>query len=100
VNENFTQSIVGLSSKESAALLRLLYDHIANPAFTARFRWSDRSVAFWDNRAVAHLAPGDLGHLDFDRVMHRLTLEGDVPVGPDGFRSEALEGADFVEAAA
>ena len=100
VNENFTQSIVGLSTRESRALLDLLFDHIANPSFTARFRWADRSVAFWDNRAVAHLAPGDLGHLDFDRVMHRVTLEGDVPVGPDGFVSEALDGADFVEAAA
>jgi taurine dioxygenase len=95
VNINFTREIVGLSRAESSTLLNFLYGHIANPAFTTRFRWEDNSIAFWDNRSVAHLAPGDLGHLDFDRVMHRVTLAGDIPVGADGFQSEAVAGQVF-----
>jgi alpha-ketoglutarate-dependent taurine dioxygenase len=96
VNINFTREIVGLSRGESANLLGFLYNHLGQPAFTTRFRWEPNSIAFWDNRAVAHLAPSDLGHLDFDRVMHRVTLAGDTPVGPDGFQSEAVRGGTFV----
>jgi alpha-ketoglutarate-dependent taurine dioxygenase len=95
VNVNFTRRIVELERLESDTLLNFLYGHIANPAFTARFRWEPNSIAFWDNRAVAHLAPGDLGHLDFDRVMHRITLAGDTPFGPDGSRTETLDGQRF-----
>jgi len=29
------------------------------------------------------------------RTLHRITLTGDVPVGPDGFESVALEGGAF-----
>jgi alpha-ketoglutarate-dependent taurine dioxygenase len=95
VNVNFTRRIVELSRLESEMLLNFLYKHIANPAFTTRFRWEPNSIAFWDNRGAAHLAPGDLGHLDFDRVMHRITLAGDIPVGPDGLRSETISGDAF-----
>jgi alpha-ketoglutarate-dependent taurine dioxygenase len=96
VNINFTRRIVELSRLESNALLEFLYTHIGNPAFTTRFRWSDHSIAFWDNRAVAHLAPSDVAHLGFERVMHRITLAGDRPVGPDGYVSQAIVGDDFV----
>lgn len=94
VNPNFTSHIVGLKNKESRALLDLLYAHIANPRYTVRFRWAPGSIAFWDNRATAHLAaldavPGE------PRTLHRITIRGDVPVGPDGFESVALEGGAF-----
>jgi alpha-ketoglutarate-dependent taurine dioxygenase len=64
--------------------------------YTVRFRWEPGSVAFWDNRATAHLGPQDLGHLNVERVLHRVTLIGEVPVGPDGRESEAIEGTRFV----
>lgn len=95
VNANFTRAIVDLSRSESEMLLTFLFRHISNPAFTTRFRWQPNSIAFWDNRSVAHLAPGDLGHLDFDRVMHRITLAGDIPIGPNGFRGKVLSGQEF-----
>jgi alpha-ketoglutarate-dependent taurine dioxygenase len=95
VNMNFTRRIIELSRLESDNLLNFLYDHIANPAFAARFRWEDNSIAFWDNRKVAHIAPGDLGHLEFDRVMHRITLAGDTPFGPDGAPSTVVDGDLF-----
>lgn len=95
VNPNFTQRIVELTNTESAHILDLLYRHLSTPAFTVRFRWEPDSIAFWDNRATAHLIPTDYGHLGFERVMHRITLAGDIPVGVDGARSETHEGGSF-----
>ena len=94
VNPNFTSHVVGLRNKESRALLDLLYAQIAAPRYTVRFRWAPGSIAFWDNRATAHLAaldavPGEA------RVLHRITIRGDVPVGPGGFESRVLEGGAF-----
>ena len=73
VNPNFTSHVVGLTNKESRALLAFLYDHVANPRYTVRFRWAPGSIAFWDNRATAHLAaldavPGE------PRTLHRITV--------------------------
>lgn len=95
VNPNFTRNIVELSNAESRGLLEILYGHLARPAFTVRFRWQPDSIAFWDNRATAHTVPGDISHLDFDRVMNRITLAGDIPVGVDGTTSKTLAGGSF-----
>jgi taurine dioxygenase len=96
VNPVFTRYIVGLSDRESSALLGLLFQQLARPQFTVRFRWETDSVAFWDNRATAHLGPLDLATADFDRRVERVTVVGDVPEGPDGFRSIPLAGELFV----
>ena len=95
VNPVFTRYIVGLSDRESRALLDLLFAQIARPQFTVRFRWEPDSVAFWDNRATAHLGPVDLATAEFDRRVERVTIAGDVAVGPDGFESVPLEGELF-----
>ncbi|KAA9149409.1 TauD/TfdA family dioxygenase [Amycolatopsis acidicola] len=95
VNPGFTSHIIGLSPRESRALLDLLYAEITRPEYTVRFRWAPGSVAFWDNRATAHLAPRDIEHLDVERRLHRVTLVGDRPVGPDGAPSKLLEGQPF-----
>lgn len=95
VSPNFTQRIVELTNTESGKLLGLLFDHLATPAFTVRFRWQRDSIAFWDNRATAHLVPTDYGHLGYDRVMHRITIAGDVPVGVQGEQSESRAGGSF-----
>lgn len=95
VNPNFTRYILGISALESEAILGLLYDQLAKPEFQVRFRWEPNSIAFWDNRATAHLAAVDIGHTDAPRHMQRITITGDIPVGPDGFRSEALVGDPF-----
>jgi len=92
VSPSFVESIVGLSPRESQALLELLWEHAVLAEFTVRFRWEPGSVAFWDNRATAHLAPRDIYDTDFDRQFWRVTINGDVPVGPDGRPSVALEG--------
>jgi alpha-ketoglutarate-dependent taurine dioxygenase len=92
VSPSFLKSVVGLSPRESQVLLEFLWEHIVRPEFTVRFRWEPGSVAFWDNRATAHLAPRDIFDSDFDRQFYRVTLVGDVPIGVDGKPSSALEG--------
>ena len=98
VNPSFTRQIVGVSPRESRHILDLLFEHLANPVYTDRFRWEPGSIAFWDNRAVLHLAPRDFEHLDVQRILHRITLVGDIPIGPDGLRSTSIEGEPFVAA--
>ena len=83
--------------RESKAILDLLYAEITRPEYTVRFRWEPGSVAFWDNRATAHLAPRDIEHLDVQRTLHRVTLIGEVPVGPDGRESELVAGQPFTD---
>ncbi|MBF6241017.1 TauD/TfdA family dioxygenase [Nocardia otitidiscaviarum] len=98
VNPGFTTRILGLSPRQSDALLGLLFDELSDPAYTVRFRWEKGSLAFWDNRATAHLAPSDLDHLEVTRVLYRTTLEGEVPVGVDGQPSRSVAGGQFVSA--
>lgn len=100
VSPSFLKSIVGVSARESQVLLELLWEHVTRPEFTVRFKWEPRSLAFWDNRSTAHLAPTDIFDLDFDRQLYRTTLVGDVPVGPDGRASMAIEGTPVGAAAA
>jgi taurine dioxygenase len=78
VNEGFTTRILGFSAKESDAVLRFLFDHVAKPEFTVRWRWKAGDVAFWDNRCTQHYALAD--YLPNRRVMHRATILGDRPV--------------------
>jgi alpha-ketoglutarate-dependent taurine dioxygenase len=95
VSPGFTSHILDLSQRESDTLLDLFFDQITKPAYTVRFRWNAGDIAFWDNRATAHLGPQDLDHLDLERVLYRTTLVGDIPVGVDGFRSQLVQGQPF-----
>ena len=94
VNPNFTSHIFELSRQESRHLLAMLYEHMTNPKFTCRFHWEPGSLAFWDNRATAHIVPTDVPP-EYERSMQRITLAGDIPVGPDGSTSYALTGSAF-----
>ncbi|WP_322761892.1 TauD/TfdA dioxygenase family protein [Frankia sp. Cr2] len=99
VSPSFTageNEIIGFSSRQSRRLLELFYEEVSRPEYTVRFRWQPGDIAFWDNRATAHLGPSDLGHLDFDRVLYRVTLVGDIPVGVDGKQSELITGQPFL----
>jgi taurine dioxygenase len=86
VNPDFTSHINELSRRESAHVLACLYEHLTSHEFTVRFNWEPGSVAFWDNRATAHLAPSDVLP-GYHRLMERITLGGTNPVGPNGFVS-------------
>lgn len=92
VSPAFLKRIVGLSLRESEQLLALLFEHAIRPEYTVRFKWQAGDVAFWGNRATAHLPPEDIYASDFARQLYRVTLVGEVPVGPDGRQSTAIEG--------
>jgi alpha-ketoglutarate-dependent sulfate ester dioxygenase len=96
VSPTFVRYIVGVSPSESRRIIDLFFAQITRPEYTVRFRWAPGSIAFWDNRSTAHLGPQDVDHLAFERKLHRVTLIGDVPVGPDGARSKSLVGEAFV----
>jgi len=92
VNPGTTSHIVGLKERESQALLDLLFEEVSRPEYTVRFRWSPHAIAMWDNQATAHAGPIDYAHFDLPRVVRRITVAGELAVGPDGFRSQPLEG--------
>jgi alpha-ketoglutarate-dependent taurine dioxygenase len=87
----FVRGFVGLDSHESHALLELLQRRITMPENTIRWNWEPGDVAIWDNRATQHLAVDDYD--DQHRLMHRVTLMGDVPVDVHGQRSRVISGA-------
>ncbi|MGE0857774.1 MAG: TauD/TfdA dioxygenase family protein [Gammaproteobacteria bacterium] len=72
-----TMRIDGMTVEESRALLDHLYRVQQREEFGCRWHWQAGDVAFWDNRAAQHNALNDYhGHR---RLMHRVTLEGEVP---------------------
>lgn len=77
VNRGHTVRFAGMTEDESRPLLEFLYQHAINPEFTCRFAWQVGSIAFWDNRCAQHNPVND--YHGFRRVMHRITLAGDVP---------------------
>jgi taurine dioxygenase len=78
VNLAHTAHFVGMTEEESLPILRYLWQHQVRPEFTCRFRWTQGAIALWDNRCVQHHAIND--YHGQKRVMHRITLAGDVPV--------------------
>lgn len=77
VSTAHTVKFVGWTEEESAPLLQFLHRHQIRPELTCRFRWTVGAMALWDNRCAMHYPLNDYhGHR---RVMHRITLAGDVP---------------------
>ena len=77
VNVAHTVRFDGMTEEESAPILEFLFEHQIQPEFTCRFRWSEGTVAFWDNRAAMHYPIND--YHGYRRLMHRITLTGDRP---------------------
>ncbi|MFD9267320.1 TauD/TfdA dioxygenase family protein [Streptomyces goshikiensis] len=96
VSAVFMQAIRGLNPRESTALLDFLLDELAGrDEIHARVRWERDTLVMWDNRAVAHAGPVDGLMFQEERIVHRTTVVGDLPCGPDGFVSRALMGGRF-----
>ncbi len=77
VNTAHTIRFGDMTEAESAPILTYLFEHQVRPEFTCRFAWRPGSLAFWDNRSTQHNPVND--YHGFRRIMHRITLEGDVP---------------------
>ena len=78
VNEHFTRRIVEMNATESETLLSYLTRWVSNPRFTVRYRWSEGTVAIWDNRCTQHFVLNDF---EGERIIHRVTVMGDRPEG-------------------
>jgi alpha-ketoglutarate-dependent sulfate ester dioxygenase len=88
---DFVRGFVGLDDRESGLLLDMLQRRITLPENTIRWNWAPGDVAIWDNRATQHRAVDDYDNQP--RLMHRVTLMGDVPVSVHGERSRVVSGA-------
>lgn len=78
VNADFTTHIEGVSPRESDVLLRLLFEHMAQPEFQVRWSWRAGNVAFWDNRWTQHCALAD--YYPQHRRVRRATIVGERPI--------------------
>jgi len=95
VNPQFTVRIRDLKEDESSALLGFLYAQAGVPEYQLRVKWEADTVVLWDNRSVQHYAPHD--YYPQRRMMERVTITGDVPVGVTGeYTPETAEGLGTV----
>ncbi|MGN8258935.1 TauD/TfdA dioxygenase family protein [Pseudomonas sp. SMSB3] len=79
---HFVKRIKGYSLADSQHLFTVLQGHVTRLENTVRWRWQAGDVAIWDNRATQHYAVDDYGTQP--RIVRRVTLAGEVPVGVDG----------------
>lgn len=75
VDPGFTVHVVGMTSSASRRLLNYLFDHMNQPEFQVRFRWTENTIAIWDNRCTMHYAISD--YLPHRRIMNRVTVTND-----------------------
>lgn len=87
---HFVKRLVGLSSRDSQAIFDLFQRTITSLENTVRWNWSNGDIAIWDNRATQHYGVADYG--DHARLLHRITLAGDIPLSIDNVASSVRSG--------
>ena len=80
VSELMTREIVGMTERESRAVLDFLFAHQTRPEFQCRWHWEPNSLVLWDNYATIHRGIFDFGMTH--RLMHRVSFH-------DGWRPSA-----------
>lgn len=73
------ERIVGMDRAESDAMIDELLAHATQPQFQYHHRWRAGDMVIWDNRCSMHHANDDYP-LNAKRLLHRIILEGEVPV--------------------
>jgi taurine dioxygenase len=71
--------IVGMPDAEALPLIQELSDFVTRPEFLYRHQWRLGDLLMWDNCCAQHLAVKDYD-LPQRRLMHRVTVNGSVPV--------------------
>ncbi|MGP4111245.1 TauD/TfdA dioxygenase family protein [Streptomyces sp. 4N509B] len=87
---SFARRVLGLSADESRDILRILQSYVTRPENVVRVGWAPGDLLVVDNRVTQRYTPADHGELP--RLLHRVTVAGDVPAGIDGERSTLVEG--------
>jgi taurine dioxygenase len=80
VNKVFTSGIVGMTDRESRAVLDFLFEQVRDPEYHVRLRWAPGTVVMWDNRSSQHRLIIDIPPQAVTRVLHRVTICGDKPI--------------------
>ncbi len=75
----WARDIEGIDPEEGRALIEELFAWASSPRFVYRHVWRRHDAVLWDNRCMLHCATG-FDEIRHTRLMHRTTLEGDVPV--------------------
>ncbi|MFU8925716.1 TauD/TfdA dioxygenase family protein [Acinetobacter puyangensis] len=84
----FFKKFLDLNPKDSSRLFEVFQEKVTRPENVVRWQWTQGDLVIWDNRATQHYAVADFG--DAHRVVRRVTVMGDVPVGVDGRKSQIL----------
>lgn len=79
---DLVRHFIGIPKYDGQRLFDLFQSHITAPENTTRWSWMEGDVAIWDNRATQHYAVNDYN--DQHRIVHRATIDGDVPVSVQG----------------
>jgi taurine dioxygenase len=74
VNELLTSHIIGMPRQQSEALLQELFGHLYAPDNVYTHHWQTNDVIVWDNLALNHCRPAELGSPA--RHLRRLSLDG------------------------
>lgn len=69
---------MGMEPTESHGFMNELMETVIQTDICYRHKWQVGDLLLCDNRSVMHFAYNDYDHAE-GRVMHRVTLEGDVP---------------------
>ncbi|WPZ34616.1 TauD/TfdA family dioxygenase [Thalassobaculum sp. OXR-137] len=78
LNDEMMVGIEGMDDAVAVPLLRRLCEEATTPDQVLRFKWRKGDLVAWDNASTIHSAT--FTPPDQARVMHRLTVEGSVPV--------------------
>lgn len=88
---HFVKRFVGLSSRDTSDIFGLLQRAITNLDNTVSWNWRIGDLGIWDNQATQHFAVANYDD-SHHRLLHRITLAGEVPVSVDGRKSRIIKG--------
>ncbi len=80
VSKGECEGIEGMPTDEALALIEQLAEHTVDARFHHTHRWRVHDLLMWDNCTVQHLASLDYQWPKHRRLMHRITVDGAVPV--------------------
>ena len=76
------ERINGMDDEQARALLEELLNHATKPDFAFAHAWKPGDLLLWDNRCAMH-APSPFDDLKYERLMYRLTMNGEQILGAE-----------------
>lgn len=71
VNKVYTTRILGLTERESDAMLQFLFERVHEPECQLRVTWEPGTLTVWDNEVTQHYLIQDVV---YPRIMHRVMV--------------------------